>query len=163
MSTSPIILIADRDDDALKYLQEELATADYTLLQAKDGREALSLVETQPQIAFAVVELELPGVNGLHIIGRLTSQEPKPKKIIATTFLEDEVLFELATLMGADAIVQKSRPEETWVGTLREPLPDAPTWQMAPLFRPATPKRAFSTPQTTLLREISSGATIVSI
>ena len=138
MSTAPIILIADRNDDALKYLQEELATADYTLLHAKDGREALSLVETQPSpIAFAVVELELPGVNGLHLIGRLTSQEPKPKKIIATTFLEDEVLFELATHMGADVVVQK---------------PSA--WKMAPLFRPATPKRAASTPHTTPLKEI---------
>ena len=138
MSTAPIILIADRNDDALKYLQEELATADYTLLHAKDGREALSLVETQPSpIAFAVVELELPGANGLHLIGRLTSQEPKPKKIIATTFLEDEVLFELATHMGAYIIVQKPCP-----------------WKMASLFKPATPKQASSTPQTTPLREI---------
>jgi hypothetical protein len=48
MTTAPIILIADRTDDALKYLQEELATADYTPLHAKDGREALPLVETQP-------------------------------------------------------------------------------------------------------------------
>jgi DNA-binding response OmpR family regulator len=137
MSTAPIILIADRNDDALKYLQEELATADYTLLHAKDGREALSLVETQPSpIAFAVVELELPGVNGLHLIGRLTSQEPKPK-IIATTFLEDEVLFELATHMGADVVIKKPCP-----------------WKMAPLFGPATPKQVFSAPQTTPLREI---------
>jgi CheY-like chemotaxis protein len=137
MSAVPIILIADRNGDALKYLQEELATTDYTLLHARDGREALSLLETQPQIAFAVVELELPGVNGLHLIGRLTSQEPKPKKIIATTFLEDEVLFELATHMGAYIIVQKPCP-----------------WKMASLFKPATPKQASSTPQTTPLREI---------
>jgi DNA-binding response OmpR family regulator len=133
MSTAPIILIADRNDDAPKYLQEELATADYTLLHAKDGREALSLVETQPSpIAFAVVELELPGANGLHLIGRLTSQEPKPKKIIATTFLEDEVLFEIATHMGADVIAQKPCP-----------------WKMSPLFRPGTPKQASSTPHIT--------------
>jgi DNA-binding response OmpR family regulator len=138
MTTAPIILIADRNDDALKYLQEELATADYTLFYAKDGREALSLVETQASpIAFAVVELELPGVNGLHLIGRLTSQEPKPKKIIATTFLKDEVLFQLATHMGADVIVQKPCP-----------------WKMARLFRPTTPKQASSTPQTTPLKEI---------
>jgi CheY-like chemotaxis protein len=93
MSTAPIILIADRNDDALKYLKEELEPTEYALLHAKDGHEVLSLVETQAhQIAFALVELELPGVNGLHLIGRLTGQEPRPKKIIATTFLEDELL-----------------------------------------------------------------------
>jgi CheY-like chemotaxis protein len=125
MSTAPIILIADRNDDALKYLKEELEPTEYALLHVKDGDEALSIVDTQAhQIAVAVVELELPGVNGLNLIGRLVSREPKPKKIIATTFLEDDVLFELATHMGADAIVRKPRPEETWVGTLREMLPD---------------------------------------
>ena len=125
MTTAPIILIADRNDDALKYLKEELATTEYELLHAKDGQEALSIVDTQEHhIAFAVVELELPGVNVLNLIGRLTSQEPKPKKIIATTFLEDELLFELATHMGADAIVRKPRPEETWVAALRQLLPE---------------------------------------
>ena len=122
---APIILIADRNEDALKYLKEELATTQFELLHAKDGHEVLSIVDTQEhQIAFAVVELELPGVNGLHLIGQLTSQQPKPKRIIATTFLEDELLFEIAKHMGADTIVQKSRSEETWFGTLRQLLPE---------------------------------------
>ena len=152
---APIILIADRNEDALKYLKEELATTEFELLHAKDGHEVLSIVDTQAQqISFAVVELELPGVNGLHLIGRLTSQEPRPKKIIATTFLEDEILFELATHMGADTIVQKPRPDETWIGTVRQLLPDVPTWKMAPLFRPDTPKRTPSTPHNTPLNEI---------
>jgi CheY-like chemotaxis protein len=124
MSTAPIILIADRNDEALNYLKEELAT-DYALLHARDGQEVLSIVEAQtPHIALAVIELELPGVNGLSLIGRLTSHEPKPKKIIATTFLEHDLLFEVAKHMGADAVVRKPRPEETWVGKLRRLLPE---------------------------------------
>src|ERR1700692_1609792 len=116
MTTAPIILIADRNEDALKYLKDELAATDYTLLHAKDGHEVLSIVDTQAsQIAFAVIELELPGINSLNLIGRLTSYEPKPKKIIVTTFLEDELLFEIAKHMGADTIVRKPRPEETWI------------------------------------------------
>jgi CheY-like chemotaxis protein len=125
MTTVPIILIADRNDDALKYLKEELATTEYALLHAKDGQEALSIVETQTsEIAVAVIELELPGMDSLNLIGRLTTREPKPKKIIATTFLESERLFEIAKHMGADAIVRKPRPEETWVGTLRQLFPE---------------------------------------
>jgi two-component system, response regulator PhcR len=124
MTTAPIIIIADRTDDALKYLKEELATTEYTLLHATDGQEVMSIIETETsQIAFAVIELELPGGNGLNLIGRLTSHEPRPNKIIATTYFDDELLFELAKHMGADAIVRKPRPEETWVGTLRRLLP----------------------------------------
>ena len=155
MSTAPIVLIADRNHDALEYLKEELATTQFELIHAKDGHELLSILNTQEhQIAFAVVELELPGVNGLHLIGRLTSQESKPKRIIATSFLEDEVLFELATHMGAEIIVRKPRPEETWVGTVKELLPDVPSWKMAPLFRPATHKQGSGTPQTIPLKNI---------
>ena len=125
MTTAPIILIADRNEDALKYLKDELAATDYTLLHAKDGNEVLSIVDRQAsQISVAVVELELPGVNGLNLIGRLTSQQPKPTRIIATTFLENELLFEIAKHMGADAIVRKPRPEGTWLGTLRQLLPE---------------------------------------
>ena len=113
MTTPPIILVADRNEDALKYLREELPMSDYVLLHAKDEREALSIVDRKPsRIAFAVIELELPGMNGFNLIGRLTGQQPKPKRIVATTFLEDDVLFELAKHMGADTIVRKTRPEE---------------------------------------------------
>jgi CheY-like chemotaxis protein len=100
-------------------------TTEYALLYAKDGQEALSIVETQTaEIAVAVIELELPGMDSLNLIGRLTNQEPKPKKIIATTFVDDKVLFEVAQHMGADVIVRKPRPEETWVGTLRRLVPE---------------------------------------
>jgi len=112
MTTAPIILIADRNEDALKYLREELPMTGYVLLHAKNQQEALSIVDTQvSQIAFAVIELELPGINGFNLIGRLTGQQPKPK-IVATTFLQDDVLFELAKHMGADTIVCKPLPEE---------------------------------------------------
>ena len=112
MTAAPIILIADRNEDALKYLKEELATTEYELMHVKDAQEVLSIVDKQVPIAVAVIELELPGVNGLNLIGRLTGQQPKPKKIVATTFLEDDVLFELAKHMGADTIVRKPRSEE---------------------------------------------------
>ena len=37
---------------------------------------------------------------------------------------EDELLFEIAKHLGADTIVRKPRPEETWIGTLRQLLPE---------------------------------------
>src|ERR1700722_17949245 len=111
MSSTLIILIADRNEDAVKYLKEQLAPMGISLLHAKDGQEALAIIEQAPDIAAAVVELELPLVNGFDLIGRLTAKQPRPKRIIATTFLEHGLLFELAQLMGADEIVRKLRPE----------------------------------------------------
>jgi len=120
--TEPIILIADRDEEIPNSIKKELATTDFDLLHAKDGKEALSLVDSHaPYIAAAVIELELPVVNGLDLIGRL-GREPRPKKIIATTVHEYKPLLELAKHMGADEIIRKPVPNETWIETVRELL-----------------------------------------
>src|SRR6266508_841477 len=122
MTASPIILIADRNDDVLNCFKQEVAAIDCELMHAKDGKEALAILGGKtPHIAAAVVELELPIVNGLDLIGRLTGLKPKPKKIIATTYLEYEPLLELAKHMGADAIVQKP-VRENWIETVRQLL-----------------------------------------
>jgi len=123
MTASPIILIADRDDDVVNCLKQELASTDCALVHAKDGKEALAILGSQsPHVAAAVIELELPVVNGLDLIGRITSLDPKPKKIIATTFLEYEPLLELAKHMGADEIVRKPVPQETWIHKVKQVL-----------------------------------------
>jgi len=122
MTTKPIILIADRNEEVPNCIRTELATTGFDLLHAKDGIEALSIVDSHsPNIAAAVIELELPVVNGLDLIGRL-SRQPKPKKIIATTFHEYAPLLELAKHMGADEIIRKPVPNETWIETVRELL-----------------------------------------
>lgn len=113
MTNAPIILVADRNEDAAKYLQEELARTNYELFHASDGKEVLSIIDTPSQIAFAVIELELPLVNGLSLIGRLTTQDPRPGKIIATTFLNNDTICEIATHMGADVVVRKPHPQKT--------------------------------------------------
>lgn len=121
MTHSPIILIADRSDDVLNCLRKGVETTGCALVHAKDGKEALNILGSEAShVAAAVVELELPVVNGLDVIARLTSLQPKPKIIIATTFLEYEPLLELAKYMGADEIVRKPVPEETWIETVRQ-------------------------------------------
>jgi len=123
MTTKPIVLIADRNEDVSNCIKQALTTTGFTLLHAKDGKEALSIVDSHaPNIAAAVIELELPVVNGLDLIGRL-SQRPKPKKIIATTFHKYKPLLELAKYMGADAVVRKPVPNEIWIETVRQLLP----------------------------------------
>ena len=82
-------------------------------MHAKNGRKALSIVDGQAShIAAAVIELELPEVNGLNLTDRLASRQPKPKKIIATTFLKHELLLELARHMGANLVVRKPVSEQ---------------------------------------------------
>ena len=56
-------------------------------------------------------------------LGGSPAKSRNQRKLSPTTFLEGEVLFELATHVGADVIVQKPHLEEMWVGTVRQLLP----------------------------------------
>jgi DNA-binding response OmpR family regulator len=100
-----VFLIAEQTDHTVKFLEEELAPENFELVHARDGQEVIAIIDSL-QIAVAIVESELPFVNGLSVIGRLTSKEPKPKKIVATTFLEDDLICEVARHLGADAVVR---------------------------------------------------------
>jgi PleD family two-component response regulator len=129
LNAKPIILIADRSKSTLRRLRNARLNGDFKLLHATDERNALSIVDNYvSHIAVAVIELELPVVNGLNLIGRLTWKRPKPIKIIATTFLEHEPLFEIARYMGADAIVRKALHKETLIETLEGLLPEVMEW-----------------------------------
>ena len=46
MSTQQTILCIEDEDDLRNDIAEELAAADYTVLQASDGREAIELLST---------------------------------------------------------------------------------------------------------------------
>ena len=81
------ILVADRSDGFVDSLKEALAATNYPLLHAKNGEEAVYLLELlQAEIKLAIIELELPLLSGLDLIWRLIRRkQPKPLKIIATT------------------------------------------------------------------------------
>ena len=116
----------------LRRLRNARTNGYFRLLHATNGRHALSIVDNPAShIAVAVIELELPVMNGLNLIGRLTWKRPKPTKIIATTFLEHEPLFEIARYMGADAIVRKALPMEALIKTVRGLLPEVVDGQLS--------------------------------
>jgi CheY-like chemotaxis protein len=113
------ILVADTGDAFLSFvdiLRKELATSEYTLLHAKNGQEAIDYLDLlKSEIELAIIELELPVVSGFDVIWRLVRQEqPKPRKIIATSAVDVPLLKQVLEELGVGAVVRIPIPVQGW-------------------------------------------------
>ena len=121
------ILVADRSDGFVDTLKAELAATNLALLHAKNGEEAVYLLELlESEIELAIIELELPLLSGLDLIWRLIRRkQPKPLKIIATTsttVLNAPLLEKVVEQLGVDAVVRKPIPPQKWRKTVEAVL-----------------------------------------
>lgn len=130
------ILLVDDDPVFLASVARMLVAAGYGVVQATDGVQAVGVLEKQhDEIALAIVDLALPGINGFEIIGAI-SRRPTAIKIIATTAIYKDVHFEMAETLGAHAAMRKPPegkpiPEREWLGTVRR-LIGEPSARSAP-------------------------------
>jgi DNA-binding response OmpR family regulator len=65
------IFIADRNRHVRDFLRRELAAEGYRVELAKDGREALRMLEVNELPDLLILDLEIPYVSGLEILKQL--------------------------------------------------------------------------------------------
>jgi type II secretory ATPase GspE/PulE/Tfp pilus assembly ATPase PilB-like protein/ActR/RegA family two-component response regulator len=71
---APTILLAD-DDDVLRRLASTiLKSGGYRVLEARDGVEALSIVDSGEEIALVITDLRMPRLGGDEVVTRLRSK-----------------------------------------------------------------------------------------
>lgn len=119
MSEPIRILIADDHDvvrDGLRLILE--AEDDFVVVgEAADGREAIELVrEHQPQVV--LMDLRMPGMDGLTAIKHLRQQWPDINIVILTTYNEDALMIE-GLRSGARSYLLKDTKRQVLFDTLR--------------------------------------------
>ena len=84
---------------------------------AYDGAEALDLIPTtQPDVV--LMDLKMPGMNGIHATREISKRFPEIKVLVLTTFGEDEWVFD-AVRSGADGYLLKGTPREKLVAAVK--------------------------------------------
>ncbi len=74
MEELPQILIVDDEPLNIDYLEQELEDLDYKVLSARNGREALELVESQlPDMI--LLDIMMPIMDGFEVLARLKAEE----------------------------------------------------------------------------------------
>lgn len=111
------ILLVDDEEDFVKTLSERLQMRDMDSNTAFDGEQALQVVrDGVPDVM--VLDLKMPGIDGLEVLRRVKKQYPAVQVIILTGH-GSEKDEEQARRLGAFAYLQKPTNLDTLVDTLK--------------------------------------------
>ncbi len=115
----PHILVADDERNIRKTLGMVLEAAGYIVEQARDGEEALEMCrQSHPEIAF--VDLHMPKVEGLEVLGRIRVLSPKTAVVIITAYGSAANAVEAMKLGAVDFIEKPFDPKI--IGILAEEI-----------------------------------------
>jgi two-component system, OmpR family, response regulator CpxR len=99
------ILLVDDEKEFVTTLSERLQTRNLEAAIAYDGEEALSIIENDvPEVM--VLDLKMPGIDGLEVLRRVKREHPETEVIILTGH-GSEAEKQLAGELGAFAYLQK--------------------------------------------------------
>jgi DNA-binding NarL/FixJ family response regulator len=113
------ILICDDQDLVLEGLQAILRpAADIEVVGvAHDGAEALELIpQVEPDVV--LMDLKMPGMNGIQATLRIREQFPQVRVLVLTTYDADEWVFD-AIRSGASGYLLKDTPREELIAAVR--------------------------------------------
>lgn len=114
------LLIVDDDPVIRQSLQEILSYHGYQCLEARDGKEALSIIQDSP-VDLILLDLQLPRLNGMEILKRSLASQPDLPVIIISGHGTIQKAVE-ATKLGAYDFLEKPLEAERTLLTIRHAL-----------------------------------------
>jgi two-component system phosphate regulon response regulator PhoB len=98
-----LVLVVDDDEMIRRLIRAVLEADEFEVAEARDGQSALRLAtETKP--AVVVLDVMMPGLDGVEVCRRLDHDEVK---VVILTARDDPALESEAKAAGADAFITK--------------------------------------------------------
>jgi len=98
------ILIAEDEKDLRMLLNDQLTSAGYTVIQAEDGRQALSAFENEKP-DMAILDIMMPIMDGLSVLSKIRETSEMP--VIILTARGEEIDKVSGLRLGADDYLVK--------------------------------------------------------
>ncbi|EFK09887.1 putative Nitrogen assimilation regulatory protein [delta proteobacterium NaphS2] len=130
------ILIIDDDDQLRASFEKLLKEEGYRVETAPSGETGLKRIEALPP-DLVILDMRLPGINGLETFKRINALDPKLPVIIMTAFGTTETAIE-ATKMGAFDYILKPFDIPEMLDVIRKAL-DAARFMHSPVEMNAAP------------------------
>ena len=113
------ILLVDDETLLLESLEIILTLNDMEVIgTAHDGNEALSILQKQ-ECSLALVDLNMKGMGGIELIGRLRKEHPDIRVLVLTTFYDDRNIT-AAISGGADGYLLKDSGKDAILGAIEQ-------------------------------------------
>ena len=113
------VVVADDEPMVCAHLRTILGSAGdiEVVAEAQDGAEAVEAV-IRHRPAVVLMDLRMPGVDGLTAIGRICAL-PEPPAVVALTTFDADTYVIRALRAGASGFLVKSTPPEDLIGLVR--------------------------------------------
>ncbi|MDZ4733234.1 MAG: response regulator [Nitrospirota bacterium] len=115
------ILIIDDEESIRNLLKEVLERAHHRVLEARDGREGLTLYQ-QNKVDLVLMDILMPGTDGLEATLQLTREYLDAKVIAMTGAQGDRNFLDVAKLFGARRVFEKPFDLDKLVQAINEEL-----------------------------------------
>jgi DNA-binding NarL/FixJ family response regulator len=116
----PALLLVDDHTivrEGLRRILEAVAD-EWQLVEAGSGFQALESLRRQP-VALAIVDLSMPGMNGLELIKRIRAEHPHVKVLVLSMHAEEQYALR-AFRAGANGYVTKDSASAELVAAVRK-------------------------------------------
>ena len=87
------ILVVDDEESLRFFLAEELAEQGYQMYTAANGNKAIALLQQTP-VDLAIIDLQMPGLNGLELMEAIQTLPDSPELIMLTAHATLEISIE---------------------------------------------------------------------
>ena len=98
------VLVVDDEPEVTFALQAFFMGKGYEMLTALDGLQAMRLLRQHP-VDLVLLDMKMPGVNGVEVLKFIHSQSPSPKVVVVTAY--DVQFQELVEQIGVDGFLIK--------------------------------------------------------
>jgi DNA-binding NtrC family response regulator len=100
------VLVCDDEDQIRNVLSEFLTSRNYAVSTAKNGREALERVESNPGIQIMLLDVSMPLMGGMEVLGQVMSRDPHPNVIMMTAVADREIARQAMKIGAFDYILK---------------------------------------------------------
>jgi DNA-binding response OmpR family regulator len=141
------ILAIDDDPPTLELVSSVLTTNGFPCLTASSGEQALSLIAANSDILLAISDINMPGMDGIALLGRINSLKSEglaPRVIFLTAHARVDYAVAALRLGAIDFLTKPVRPQNllgvvrnAWDSALRARAASALPEEVAALARKA--------------------------
>jgi DNA-binding response OmpR family regulator len=110
--TDPRILLVEDEKDLAQVVCEILHTLPAEVIVARNGREAIRLIESEQPFDLVLLDLVLPQLSGLEVLRRLRRISTSAKVILSTGYVASVDAKDLAELEISGLLNKPYMPNE---------------------------------------------------
>lgn len=100
------LLVVDDEIHILELLKYNLESNGFEVVEAENGEDALSIIKST-KINGVILDLMLPGIDGLEVLRQIRQSEQKDLPVIMLTAKNEEIDAVIGLEMGADDYIGK--------------------------------------------------------